>query len=96
MTSTRTHTGQTVRIAVDCDLRRIARGDVATVVETFAPQPGRNVELADGRVVNVHAAELVEAASLGDLIERIFTEGVARFGSVDAFTAALQAYNAAG
>lgn len=35
-----------------------------------------------------------QLAAFGDMLERIFDEGVARFGSVDGFAVALDRYNA--
>jgi hypothetical protein len=45
--------------------RDVWLGDVGTVVESFAPDAGRNVQLADGRTVNVPTSMLRAARTRG-------------------------------
>lgn len=50
--------GTAVTFLITDEVRRVVAGQDGTVVESFSPMVGRNVELADGRVVNVRTLDL--------------------------------------
>jgi hypothetical protein len=56
--------GTSVTFLINDDVRRVENGDTGLVVESFAPQQGRNVKLWDGRVVNVSVNDIEELSCL--------------------------------
>jgi hypothetical protein len=64
--STEFPVGTTVRFVKTDIARVITIGELGLVVESFAPNTGRNVRLGDGRVVNVPTWYLVEETFFAD------------------------------